>query len=424
MELVTLASAATTAGILAAGASRLAIAGWRRAATAYTQHSFQYELRHSLEQQADRARMAGLAQWQNTYGHSAHGQNSSWRVMQVMEIVDESEDVRSFYLQDPLNLDSITDFKPGQFLMIRPALGGGHLPPRCYSLSDVPGKEWYRISVKRQSYQAAQTASLSNWLHDHVQTGDCLLVAGPHGEFVVEDSVAAQAPLAFLAAGIGITPVLSMLKAQLLQNKTRQMSIFFQAQDTQHWPFGDLLHNWATQCPALQVASFFSRVAASDLPMVVGGSVATGKFSAPMLCQSLSDPLHTHFYMCGPDPWMREMAKNLEGLAIPTSQIHFESFTGKVESNAGAEPVADWEVEFLQSDLKTQISNRSSTVLTAAIELGINVQSVCHSGACGSCKLKLLKGSVRYARQPSCSHAANEVVACIAQPVGTVQIDA
>ena len=418
MELVTIASATAAVGFLAGGATRLALSGWRRASTALRQHDFQARMRSELRQQATHARLAGQARWQSTQSN-----HSEWRVMEVVEVVDESQDVRSFYLRDPLQISPLPNYLPGQCLIVRPALGGADLPARCYSLSDAPGQNWYRISVKRQIPSRGEAPGLSSWLHDHIHTGDCLLINGPHGEFVIDASVRAEMPIVLLAAGVGVTPILSMLKSLLVENPRRQVSVFLQAQDTQHWPFGELIHSWAKQCPNLKPVTFFSRVEAEQLPVVKGGTVHSGRLTSETIGQSLSQPVAAHYYMCGPDIWMKSMETGLSNLGVPSAQIHFESFASD-RAAATDQSVQPWSIHFERSGLTTPSSEQAANILDAASQQGLNLPAVCRNGVCGSCKVKLLKGTVNYAKRPACSHHADEAVACLAQPVGDIVVDA
>lgn len=386
MELVTIASATAAAGLLAGGAGRMAIAGWRNASNQFQQLRIRSQKQSELRQQTLRARMAGQAKWQNTQTVT-----NQWRVMQVVEMVDESDDVRSFYLQDPLQLTALPNYQPGQFLTIRPALGGADMPSRCYSLSDASGQNWYRISVKRQSLAARHQLSLSNWLHDHVRIGDCLLAAGPYGEFVIDDSLTGQAPIVLIAAGIGITPILSMLKSLLVTNPQRRVSVFFQAQDTDHWPFGELIHSWGKQCPGLNAVTYFSRLTNADLPEVASGQSHMGKFRASDVFNA-EVATRTHYYMCGPDAWMKSFVSGLCAHGVPLEHLHYESFASSDSESSASESTVEWDVQFRRSGISTPPSTQPGTILQAAAQQGIELPSACNTGACGTCKLKLLKG--------------------------------
>lgn len=419
MELVTLASATAATGLLVGGAGRLAIAGWWHATNRLQQLRFRSDQRTELYQQTQRVRLTAQAHEQNE--HNAHSQ---WQVMQVVEIVDESLDVRSFYLQDPLNSTELADYKPGQFLTIRPALGGADLPARCYSLSDAPGQAWFRISVKRQPTTAHDHHSLSNWLHQHVRVGDCLLVAGPYGEFTIVPKANDQTPIVLLAAGIGVTPILSMLKSLLKANPSRSVHVYFQVQDDEHWPFGDLIHSWGAQCAGLKATTYFSRLAADKLPTISSGQVKAGKFTPTSILEDKSIHTGAQFYMCGPDEWMKSLADGFTTVGVAPENLHWESFASNSGEPSSDTEVDSWQVRFARSGLTSTISIKPTSILEVAAQQGLSLPSACHSGACGSCKLKLLKGTVTYARRPTCGHKDDEVVACVAQAVGNVEVDA
>ncbi|MCA9181187.1 MAG: hypothetical protein KDA51_07025, partial [Planctomycetales bacterium] len=153
-----------------------------------------------------------------------------WRVMEVANVVDESADARSFYLIDVYR-QTLPSFRPGQHVLVRPALAGAFQTTRCYSLSSSPDSRYWRITVKRQTEvnvarrsavglhrvpaDASSTpsgdlsrstgrkqAGLSFWLHDNIAAGDCLLVGGPSGHFMLHEDN--PRPLVLLAAGVGI----------------------------------------------------------------------------------------------------------------------------------------------------------------------------------------------------------------------------
>ncbi len=421
MELITIASATAAAGLLVGGASRLAIAGWRRASDELQQFRMRSQVQSELEYQTLRARLAGRSKWQNE-----HNTRSQWRVMQVVEVVDESEDVRSFYLRDPLAPAGLPTYRPGQFLIIRPALGGAELPARCYSLSDAPNPNWYRISIKRQRRNVRHQLSLSNWLHENVGVGDCLLVAGPHGDFTLPESLRDDAPVVLMAAGVGITPILSMLKSLLMANASRSISLIFQVPDLDHWPFGELLHSWGKQCPGLKVSTFFSRLSHEQLPQVESGHVYAGKANLDIIDNQALGQASTHYLMCGPAQWMKDWQLVLTEAGVSDEQIHWEAFTNPdAEDQTTVESaIGDWDIRFARSGVSTAPTDKPATVLQAALEHGLTLPAACHSGACGTCKLKLLKGAIKYATSPTCQHGPDEVVACVAQAVGSIEVDA
>lgn len=417
MPLMTYATASLATGLLAASSSKLASAGWHTAISSLRARTLRGQEQRRLRREAQHARLASELRWQ-----TAALPDAAWRVVEVMEIVDESADCRSFYLRDPSG-DTLPKFQPGQFVAVRPALGGQGQPTRCYSLSDSPSQPWWRISVKRQAPSAAsdQRTGLSLWLHQRIGVGDCLLVSGPSGQFKL-DSLS-TAPLAFLAAGIGITPIISMLKHVLETQPGRPMQVLFQAQDEEHWPFGRTLHAWQAPCDALQVSTYFSR--STTLPAVQHGQVTSGKFDALTIASTIEQSSATQFYMCGPDAWTSSLTQGMIANNIPIDQMHFESFGGPSHSlPAQQTTVEPWSLHFTGSGVKLPISQEPTTIWQAAKRCGLELPAACHTGACGTCRLKLRAGHVNYASPPDASRSEGEVLACVAQPVGHVEIEA
>lgn len=418
MSLLTLAIATLAAILLLTSASRFTAMGWQAARSSLLSRQWRTKLQSELSREALHARMAS-----ELHAQTEMLKGESWSVLEVVEIVDEADDCRSFYLQDPLG--RLPDFKPGQFVTVRPALGGFSLPARCYSLSDAPGLPWWRITVKRQQQPSSPLASfspsLSNWLHDRLRLGDCLLVNGPYGDFVLD--LQSTEPIALLSAGIGVTPLVSMLKTQLATNPQRSVNMFLQCQDVQHWPFGELVHNWSEECSHLSVHSYFSR--ASDVPVVNAGTTEIGKFSASNVLAALDRPAETHFYLCGPDAWMTNMIQSLLAQSMEPSRIHSESFgNGSNHTPSAPADVEPWSIRFSDSDQPLVSGTERKSIWQAAKEQVVELPAACHSGACGTCRIKLLAGKVAYSVKPTCSVNEGDVLACIAQPVGDVVVQA
>lgn len=418
MSILPLAMATLAAILLLTSVSRFTAMGWQAAYSTLLSRNLRAKLQNELSREALHARMASELQAQ-----TEKLKGESWSVLEVVEIVDESNDCRSFYLQDPLG--KLSEFKPGQFVTVRPALGGFNLPARCYSLSDAPGWPWWRITVKRQQqasgWLAPISASLSTWLHERLRLGDCLLVNGPYGDFVL-DTQSTQ-PIVLLSAGIGVTPLISMLKTQLTINPQRSVTMFLQCQDDQHWPFGELVHKWSEDCSKFTVHSFFSRT--TDLPLVNAGKTECGKFSASTVLASLDQPANSHFYLCGPDEWMTSMIDSLLAHSIPPSCIHSESF-GNHANHMPTEAIEydPWSIRFSDSDQPLASGTERKSIWQVAKEQAVELPAACHSGACGTCRIKLLAGAVAYTVKPTCNVGEGNVLACIAQPVGDVVIEA
>lgn len=153
-------------------------------------------------------------------------QNGGWidyRDFKVDKKVKESDVITSFYLK-PVDEKPIATYKAGQYLTIRADIEGetySHV--RHISWSDEPDKDYYRISVKREDgNEGAPVGIVSNYLHRDVKEREVLPVAAPAGGFTLESE---DIPLVLLSGGIGLTPMISILK-EVVQKQPNRSVVF------------------------------------------------------------------------------------------------------------------------------------------------------------------------------------------------------
>lgn len=338
-----------------------------------------------------------------------------WRTLQVAQLVDESPDCRSFYLtatdQTPL-----PPFQPGQYVMIGCQLEPeGPIVTRCYSLSDAPDARYYRITVKR-----IQDGAISRHLHEQLRVEDRLLVGAPRGKFVLSDT--ARRPVIGIAAGIGITPILSMTRFAANWYPERQVLLYYQARDRHHCPFLSVLRKWEAACPNLRVVTCFSQPGCEDRPNF------RGRLDAQTVLRDSQLP-EGEFFLCGPNGFIKSLQSGLRSQGIPADAIRIESFGGAKPSArpSGAAPApttaAKTSVTFRESKRTVQ-AQANQSLLEIAEEHSVAIDSGCRAGQCGSCVVRVLKGRCHYEQPPECDLEAGEVASCIACPLGDVEIDA
>ncbi len=145
------------------------------------------------------------------YEEAAHKEGGwkDFRNFVVVKKVKESDVITSFYLK-PEDGGKVSSFIPGQYVTVQINIEGEtYTHNRQYSLSDAPGKEYYRISVKKEKGVDTPDGKVSNYLHDHVKEGDMLPVSAPAGDFVL--NMDSTLPVVLISGGVGITPMMSML---------------------------------------------------------------------------------------------------------------------------------------------------------------------------------------------------------------------
>ena len=351
-----------------------------------------------------------------------------WRILEVADVVQESIDCRSYYLVDPYG-QPLPDFRPGQYVMVRPAVAGAYQTTRCYSLSSSPDARFWRITVKRQDTNAAptrhNTGGLSGWLHRTIGKGDCLFIGGPSGQFYLPAE--STRDLVLIAAGVGITPMASILRWSLEVTPERRVTLLYQVKDREHWPLGRNIHAWQNDFESLQTYTFFSQSDADEiesLPSELPGQFLAGKLDG-FSAAKLADNPQAEFYMCGPDTWMEQTREQLVASGIPPAHIHWESF-----GSHPARPVSEQSdakihtIRFALSNAETQWRDPDQSIWELAKANQIELPSGCLSGVCGICRVKLSSGQVQYDRQIGVELASGECLTCVARPTTDVVLEA
>ena len=273
----------------------------------------------------------------------------------VSKIVQESETVKSFYLEPADPFQTLTSFRAGQHLPIELALDDGEVLKRTYSLSAAPHSAkagYYRISVKHEPNGKA-----SSFLHNRVRVGDTLTVGQPAGDFVRQKTEEEKAPSSsttttvLLSSGIGVTPLLSMLHELVAEksnnNSVQQVLWMHGARNGHHHAFksevDSLLqkhnnNNHSKQPSILQSRIFYSQPSSGTDNDNYGdqyphNNITSGRMSAEAVRQQLV-PLHTDeeewkkavFYMCGPPSFIADLESGLEALGVAPTNIQYETF--------------------------------------------------------------------------------------------------
>lgn len=237
----------------------------------------------------------------------------------------ESSVITSFYLK-PETGNEIPDFMPGQYVTVRVPTQDGSTTMRNYSLSDKPGNPYLRISVKKETGPNAETPKgyVSNLLHDDKKVGDTVELAPPCGEFFLNTKDRHDRPLVLLAAGIGITPLFSILKAALDAMPHRHIILIHGCLNDKVQAFKASIDELEEKHPNFKTHYRYSEPVKNK--NVRGAeNCSTGLVDASLI-EELVPERHADYYFCGPKPFMINIYQNLLTWGIPASQVHFEFF--------------------------------------------------------------------------------------------------
>lgn len=366
----------------------------------------------------------------------SHAQTDSawagWRAFRVSQRVfeDAAHSQCSFYLQ-PIDGEPLPAFKPGQFLTFNLDVStpqGLLAVTRCYSLSDHPDPSCYRVTVKRVPAPADRPelapGRSSNHFHDKVQVGDILRLKAPGGHFFIDPDPAV--PVVLIGGGIGITPMMSMLRWCLGQQPQRVVHLYYGLRNSREHAFKGQLEDLAASHPALHLNIVYSRPAETD---VLGHDYQhPGHVTVDLLRCTLPQGRH-QFYVCGPPAMMEALVPALAAWGVPVGDIHFEAFgPASVKLPGVADPaapvLAEVEVQFRRSGRTLTWNGQDGSLLDFAERHGIDVESGCRSGGCGSCETRLLRGTVQYDLAPDHDVAAGHCLLCVGRPSSALVLEA
>ncbi|WP_175917532.1 pyridoxamine 5'-phosphate oxidase family protein [Burkholderia pyrrocinia] len=338
---------------------------------------------------------------------SASTSASTWRSLRIAKIVDEARAIRSFHFE-PVDGGALSAYEAGQHLTLRVALPGSDAPSiRSYTLSDAPGDAHYRITVKREG-------RVSTWLHDHAQVGMTLDAQMPRGRFTFD--FASPRPAVLVSAGIGITPMIAMLRRALADAAPPRRVVFVHgAREAADRPFAAELARIAATDARLSLHCFDSRP---------HGDTATraGRIDIAQLKRLL--PFDDYdFYLCGPSAFMRDLYDGLHALNVPDERIRFEAFgpssvarsVTRAAGTAGA-PAASVPVVFRRTGRDAAWTHADGTLLDFAEGQRVAVPSECRSGSCGTCATRVLSGAVDYEQAPDAAVEPGCALLCVARP--------
>ena len=240
----------------------------------------------------------------------------SVRSLRLVEKLRESDEVVSFVFE-ARDGGPLVDFNAGQHLPIElEDAGKGCGVSRTYSLSNGPGQGRYRISVKRHPQGVA-----SRCLHDHVEVGAILSARAPAGDFVLDPS--SPRPVVLVSAGVGLTPLVSMLHELVGGGDSRRVWFVHGARDARHHALADEVSGLAARAPNVRLHVAFSQPSPEDELGRHYDSV--GRVDGALL-QKLLPELDADFYVCGPTGFMASVQEQLEARGVPPERIRSETF--------------------------------------------------------------------------------------------------
>ena len=347
-----------------------------------------------------------------------------FRPMRVSRIDQESNNVFSLVLV-PADGKPLAPALPGQFVVLRLHMQSGAPPVlRSYSLSDLPGTEHYRLSIKLEEKGLAST-----YLHTRIKPGSNLEVSAPRGSFTLRSG---GEPVVLLSGGVGATPVLAMLHALAAEKSSRPVCWLHGARNREDHPFREESRALLQRLKYGHSYIQYSRPGPADQKGVdfdAAGHLAVSAF------EEIGVPHDGQFYLCGPTAFLREITAGLNAWGLVADHIHTEIFGTLVSITPGmkaethsphlpAEPAGSGpQVSFARSGLTLPWDAKYQSLLELAEACDVPVRWSCRTGVCHTCETALIAGDVEYDPEPLDPPAKGDALICCSRPRGEVVLD-
>jgi ferredoxin-NADP reductase/MOSC domain-containing protein YiiM len=347
-----------------------------------------------------------------------------FRQMKLTQILKESDSVTSFILS-PSDGESLPVHQPGQFVVLRLHVDRGKPPVlRSYSLSDLPGSDHFRISVKSEPNGIG-----SSFLCNRVRKGDVLDVSAPRGSFTLQSG---DNPVALISAGVGATPVMSMLHALVAEKSERQVWWIYGARNLHEHPFAQESRALIKELSRGRSYIVYSKPAETDrleIDFDAPGHIDTA------LLEKLAIARNSDFYLCGPPSFLQNLHDGLRNCGVLAENVHTEVFGALEGITPGTVPInhtphlpqgppgSGPPISFARSGITAAWDHKFGSLLELAEACDISVRWSCRTGVCHTCMTGLIGGSISYNPEPLERPSPGNMLMCCSQPESSVTLD-
>ncbi|MBI4662947.1 MAG: 2Fe-2S iron-sulfur cluster binding domain-containing protein [Verrucomicrobia bacterium] len=354
---------------------------------------------------------------------------NGYRKFRVAQKTLECKGVFSFHLT-PHDGKPLPPFKPGQFLTFQLKVPGQAKPVvRCYSLSDGPNHlDHYRVTIKKElpppDKPNVPPGVASSFFCDSVEPGEILDVKAPGGNFYLD--LTKDTGMVLISAGVGVTPMLSMLNAVVANKSQREVWFFFGVRNKSEHIQKEYLERVAAEHDNVHLHVSYSKPTPEDRLRV--DYQHAGRVSVELFKQLLPSNNYEYF-LCGPGAFMKSITDGLSEWGVPSQSVFFEAF-GPATIKKAAPPVAASaaaqavEVNFSRSGKVCQWKPESGSLLDLAEANGIKIECGCRTGNCGTCLVAIKSGKIDYMAGHGAASEDGSCLTCICKPQSDLVLDA
>jgi len=327
---------------------------------------------------------------------------ATFHALRVLEVAHETADSVVVSLDVPPNLHEAFRFESGQYLTLRASVDGEDIR-RSYSLCSAPGEKAWRVGIKK-----VPAGKFSTFANDVLKTGDTLEVMEPQGRFTLKEGTGLHH--VGIAAGSGITPILSHVKDILSSDQASTYTLFYSNKTAASTMFREELQDLKDRhLDRLRLFYLLTREP-------VDAELLSGRLDqdrcAGLLSQFCSGRRVDAAYLCGPEAMILSCKDALVAHGVAEDDVRFELFTTAgsakredVETVADASSGDTVAMQVVLDGVTTSVDlPRDRNMLDAALDAGLDAPYSCLGGVCCTCRAKLVQGkaamNVNYALEP------------------------
>ena len=345
----------------------------------------------------------------------------------VRRKVQEARGVFSFCLS-PVDGAPLPPYSPGQYLTFSLHFPGKDKPTvRCYSLSDAPRTDQYRITIKQvlppRDLPDGAVGLVSSYFAERVKEGDVLSIKAPGGHFTLFPQE--TTPVVLIGAGIGLTPVLSMLNSIVESKVPRETWFCYGVRNRTEHAMKEHLEKVAARARHVHLHVCYSDPAETDAR---GRDYHHRERVSVDLLRRILPSNRFVFYLCGPPPMMEALVKGLLEWGVPKENVRFEAFGPASVKRLGERPKSGEEtgieVRFRKSGKKAIWTGEEASLLEIADACGVVIDRGCCAGNCESCLTGVVSGEVLEITEPGVTVSPGRCLPCISLPAGPLVLDA
>lgn len=342
-------------------------------------------------------------------------------VAEVRPLTDDSVEVT---FRVPEELAGEYDYRPGQYVALRREIDGHELR-RSYSICRPPVPGSLSVAIKRDL-----GGRFSTWANSELAAGEELDVMSPQGTFTSGLDSLDGAHLVGIAAGSGITPLMSLAHTVLAASDTSRFTLIYTNRSTQGVMFLEELADLKDRYPARLALHHVLSREQRQAPLL-SGRIDEAKLRT-MLDVLVPPATIDEWFLCGPFDLVQLARDTLADVGVPAEQVRFELFQTDAERPAPehGRPVEvrrgddAWTLEFTLDGLSSTVESpvaANESILNAALRVRGDVPFACAGGVCGTCRARVVDGSVQmtenYALEPD-ELERGYVLTCQSHPKG------